>query len=141
VTARVLANGNLLVGADEVLSSDITVRVTTPGGPGGQHANRTRSRVVVRFDPSTGQLPDAVRARLLARHPDAYEVAVSTYRSQSANKEAALEELARRIEADLKVRRVRRATKATRASGERRLAAKRRRGATKSNRQDPRADD
>jgi len=141
MASRVRPNGDLECGDDVVDARELVVRATTSGGPGGQHANRTLSRVVVRFDPATSSLSDCKRALLATRHDGAYEVSSSGHRSQAANKLAALEELARRLERDLTPPKRRRATKPTRSSGVRRLDEKKRRGGTKAARRRPSDDD
>lgn len=115
------------------------MRVDTAGGPGGQHANRTRSRVTVELDLRTASLDEAVRARLRDVFGDVVRATSSASRRQGENRQLAEERLRRRVAQALDEPEPRRPTAPTRAAEERRLAAKRRRAATKRLRAD--ADD
>jgi ribosome-associated protein len=122
--------------------SEITWRATTPGGPGGQHANRTMSRVEVQFDVTkSASLGPRQRARLLRRLGPVVRVTAADSRSQSRNRELALARLAARIEGGLRVEPVRTATKPTKSSQVRRVEAKRRRSEVKRGRRRPQEDD
>jgi ribosome-associated protein len=122
--------------------SEITWRATTSGGPGGQHANRTMSRVEVQFDVATSAaLGPRQRTRLLQRLGPVVRAAAADSRSQSRNRELALARLAARIDAGLRVETVRTPTKPTKSSQVRRVEAKRRRGETKRGRRPPGQDD
>jgi len=126
---------------DERLSlplAEIELRTSRSSGPGGQHANVTASRVEAVFDvEASARLDDAQRARLLKRLGPVVTAVAQDARSQSRNRELALERLAAKIAAALRVRRKRRATKPTRASRQRRLEQKRRTGEKKRRRQSP----
>ena len=135
-------DGSLRVGNVVIPDRELTIRVTTSGGPGGQHANRTMSRVVVTFDPATSSvLSEAQRTRLGERHDGPYVATSSEHRSQRRNKEAALERLAELIASGLAVPKSRRATKPTRGSVRERVASKRHRAERKQQRRRPSADD
>ncbi len=110
---------------------DLTERVTTSGGPGGQHANRSRTRVVITWSLDDAALPDGVRERLRARFGDGVTSSASRFRSQSQNREAAIEQLVRRVRAELIEAPPRRPTRPTRASAQRRVEAKRARSRLK----------
>jgi ribosome-associated protein len=121
--------------------AEISWRATTSGGPGGQHANRTLSRVEVQFDVNASQtLGPRQRARLLERVGPIVRASSSESRSQARNRELALQRLAERIAQGLVVPKRRRATRPTAASRERRLAAKRRDAARKADRRRPEAE-
>lgn len=117
---------------------EISWRATTPGGPGGQHANRTASRVEVRFDversPSLGPHQ---RVRLLERLGPVVTASSGEERSQVRNRQLALERLAERLAGALRVPRRRRPTAPTAAARARRLEDKRRRAVTKQRRRPP----
>ena len=118
--------------------SEIELRTSRSSGPGGQHANVTASRVEAVFDVCaseslTGEQRDRISARL---GPLVRAVAQDT-RSQSRNRELAVERLRGRLEAALAVQRPRRATKPTAASRRRRAESKRRRGEVKRLRRPP----
>ena len=122
--------------------SEIEWRATTPGGPGGQHANRTLSRVEVSFDvEASATLGPRQRARLLERVGPVVRAAASESRSQSRNRELALARLATKIDDGLRVRAARTPTRPTAGSQRRRVEAKRRRGETKRRRRAPGEDD
>ncbi len=110
---------------------DLRVRVDTAGGPGGQHANRTKSRVVVELDLRTARLDEDVRARLRSAFGNVVRSTSSTSRSQTENRRRAEERLLARIEDALRVAKARRRTAPSRAAAERRIDEKRRRGSIK----------
>jgi ribosome-associated protein len=118
---------------------DLTVRVDTAGGPGGQHANRTRSRVTIELDLRTASLDETTRERLRTVFGDVVRATSSASRRQGENRRLAEERLLRRVATALDEPAPRRPTAPTRAAEERRLAAKRRRAALKRLRSD--ADD
>ena len=97
---------------------DLTVRVDTAGGPGGQHANRTRSRVTVELDLRTASLDDQTRERLRAVFGDVVRATSSASRRQGENRRLAEERLRRRVALALDVPALRR--KATLLGGARR---------------------
>jgi ribosome-associated protein len=103
-------------------------RFSGPGGPGGQHANTSNTRVEVRFDVAgSPSLTDAQRARLLDRCGPAVRVVAADTRSQARNRELALARLRERLAEALRTPRARRATAPTAAGRRRRREAKRRR--------------
>jgi len=104
-------------------------RFSGPGGPGGQHANTSNTRVEVRFDVAgSPSLGPRQRTRLLERLGPAVRVVAADTRSQSRNRELALSRLRERLAAALRPQRKRRPTAPTAAARRRRLDAKRRRG-------------
>jgi ribosome-associated protein len=122
--------------------SEVTWRATTSGGPGGQHANRTLSRVEVQFEVAASTtLGPRQRARLLERLGPVVRASASDSRSQARNREQALERLAVKIDAGLRVRPARRPTRPTKSSQVRRVESKRRHSATKRRRRPPGEDD
>jgi ribosome-associated protein len=122
--------------------SEITWRATTSGGPGGQHANRTLSRVEVQFDIATSTaLGPRQRARLLERFGPTVRAAASDSRSQARNRQLAQERLVKRLAEGLRVDPTRRPTKPTKGSQVRRVEEKRHRAEIKRRRQGPNDDD
>lgn len=120
---------------------EITWRYDTAGGPGGQHANRTRSRVEATFDiAGSPSLTDSQRTRLLHRLGPVVRAASSEERSQIRNREAALDRLRRRLADGLHQERPRRASKPSVAGKEKRLSGKRRRSDVKRSRARPDTD-
>jgi ribosome-associated protein len=118
--------------------AELTFRTSRAGGPGGQHVNRTESRVEVRFDVARSpSLTDAQRARLLTAlrsrlTGDGELVVVSQdERSQLRNKEIAVARLCAILARALHVDAPRRPTRPTRASKLRRLDGKTKRSNVK----------
>jgi ribosome-associated protein len=127
-------DGALLINDELTIPpNEIHTRVTTSGGPGGQHANRTLSKVIVSFDVASSRvLDDFSRARLTERLGALVSASASDSRSQIQNRQAALHSLARRLAQGLKEEPPRRATRPTKSSVVRRLDDKRRRSKLKS---------
>jgi ribosome-associated protein len=122
--------------------SEIDLRVSRSSGPGGQHANVTASRVEAVFDVRASEtLTERQRERLLARFGPRVVAVAQDARSQSRNRELALERLRERIAGALHVHRPRTATKPSRAARARRVEAKKQRGAIKRDRRRPAGDD
>jgi ribosome-associated protein len=114
---------------------DLVERFSRSPGPGGQSVNTTDSRVELEYDVRTSAaLTEAQRARLLSRLPEpTVRIVASEHRSQHRNRVAARERLADLLRTTLAPPPPpRRPTKPTRGSKERRLDAKKQRGATKS---------
>jgi ribosome-associated protein len=121
--------------------SEVELRVSRSSGPGGQHANVTASRVEAVFDVAASRaLSDVDKERITARLGPVVRAVAQDSRSQTRNRELALERLRSRLQSALSVRRPRRATKPTAASRRRRVQAKRRRSELKRARRRP-ADD
>jgi ribosome-associated protein len=117
-------------------------RVSRAGGPGGQHANTSDTRVEVRLDVATSpSLGPRQRARLLERLGPVVRATAADSRSQARNRELALARLQARLAAGLKVDAPRRPTKPTRAAKRKRVDQKRRRGDVKRKRGRPGWDD
>lgn len=117
-------------------------RTTSSGGPGGQHANTSDTRVEVRLEVAgCSSLAPGQKALLLERLGPIVRATAADTRSQSRNRELALERLRDRLEAGLRVDRPRRATRPGRAAREARLSAKRRQSARKDSRRRPQSDD
>jgi ribosome-associated protein len=115
-----------VAGRLELPLSEIQLRTSRSSGPGGQHANVTASRVEAVFDvEASAALSDMQRRRLLARLGPRVSAVAQDARSQTRNRELALERLAARLAEGLAVPRKRRPTRPTAASQERRLASKR----------------
>ena len=122
--------------------SEIELRASRSSGPGGQHANVTASRIEAVFDvASSGALTDDQKRRVIARCGPTVTAVAQDARSQSRNRELALERLQRRLTAALTVQRPRRATRPTQASVRRRLDRKRRQSERKRGRRPPSAED
>jgi ribosome-associated protein len=133
---------DLSVGRLLIPEAELTWRYDTPGGPGGQHANRAATRAEVRFDVAESpSLDEDDRRRLLAKLGPVVVAASADSRSQARNRELALERLRTQLGEALKRERPRRPTKPSKAAKTRRLDAKRQRGQLKRTRGRIRPDD
>jgi ribosome-associated protein len=121
---------------------EILVRASRSSGPGGQHANVTASRVEAVFDVSASSaLSDAQKQRVISRLGPRVVAVAQDARSQSRNRELALERLQRRLTSALATPRPRHATRPTQASVRRRLDRKRRQSERKRTRRPPAGDE
>lgn len=121
-----------------VPEDEVTFRFTASGGPGGQHANRSNTKVDAVFRPGeSSSMPAALRERVVAALGPMVRVTVDDERSQLRNRQLALERIRARVEAAGVVPRTRRPTKRSRGSQRRRLDAKRKRGDVKRARRKP----
>jgi ribosome-associated protein len=118
--------------------SELTFRFRRSGGPGGQHANTSDTRVEVVFDVASSKtLGPRQRERLLERLGPVVVAAAGDERSQARNRALALERLRQRLAEGLAVASPRRPTRPTRASARRRVEAKRQQGEKKRRRRPP----
>jgi ribosome-associated protein len=118
--------------------AEIELRTSRSSGPGGQHANVTASRVEAVFDVDASRsLDDDQKRRISARLGPVVRTVAQDTRSQTRNRELALERMRARLESALIVPKKRRATRPTGASRRRRLETKRRRGDVKRMRRRP----
>jgi ribosome-associated protein len=118
--------------------SEIELRVSRSSGPGGQHAQKSSTRVEAVLDvEASSALTDAQKRRVMGRAGPVLRAVAQDERSQSRNRELATERLVEKLRAALAVPRRRVATKPTAAARERRLEAKRRRSRTKTLRKPP----
>jgi ribosome-associated protein len=118
--------------------SEVDLRFSRSSGPGGQHAQKSDTRVEAVFDvEGSSALSEAQKRRIVSRVGPVVRAVAQDERSQWRNRELALERLAETLREALRVRRPRRATKPTKAAVERRLDQKRRRSNTKRMRRPP----
>ncbi|MDG1410297.1 MAG: alternative ribosome rescue aminoacyl-tRNA hydrolase ArfB [Acidimicrobiales bacterium] len=126
----------------EIPEAEIDFRFVASGGPGGQHANRSNTKVDATFDiAGSPSMPEGLRQRVMERLGQTVRATVDDERSQLRNRQIAIERLRGRVAAAGKVERPRRATKPTRGSKKRRVEAKRQRSDLKRGRQKPGRDD
>jgi ribosome-associated protein len=112
--------------------SDVEFRTSRSSGPGGQHAQKTETRVEALLDiERSAALSDAQKRRVVARAGPVLRAIAQDERSQSRNRELALERLVAQLREALRVPRKRRPTKPSQAAVERRLDEKRRRSRLK----------
>ncbi len=106
-------------------------------GSGGQNVNKVSSAIHLRFDIKASSLPEFYKQRLLRLRDHRLTkegvivIKAQQYRTQEKNREAALERLREMIKGVGVVQKVRRATKPTRGSQQRRMDSKVKRGKTK----------
>lgn len=118
---------------------DLVWRFVRASGPGGQNVNKVASAVELRVDIDriVGLTPDA-RHRLIRlagfrlNQDDVLVIQAQRFRSQERNRADALERLSSLLQQALVRPRVRRATRPSKASKERRLKGKQERSRTKS---------
>jgi ribosome-associated protein len=117
---------------------EIELRFSRSSGPGGQHAQRTESRVEAVFDvEASSALTDVQKRRVIAKAGPVLRAVAQDERSQWRNRELAVERLVEALRTALAVPRRRRPTASTAAARERRLEQKRRRSETKRLRRPP----
>jgi ribosome-associated protein len=118
--------------------SEIELRFSRSSGPGGQHAQKNETRVEAIFDvEASSALTPAQKARVVRKAGPVLRATAQDERSQSRNRELAIERLVAALRDALRVERRRRPTRPTAASRERRLEQKRRRSTTKQLRRPP----
>ena len=117
---------------------EVRFRTSRSSGPGGQHAQKSETRVEALFDVETSQsLTETQKRRVVSRAGPVLRAVAQDERSQARNRELALERLVEQLRAALRVERKRVPTKPTAAARERRLEQKRRRSRTKRLRRAP----
>jgi ribosome-associated protein len=121
--------------------AEVELQVSRSSGPGGQHAQKSETRVVAVFDvEASSALTETQKRRVIARAGPVLRAVAQDERSQSRNRELAVERLVASLREALRVERKRVATKPTKASRERRLGQKRRRSEVKRSRRPPDSD-
>ena len=112
--------------------SEISLRVSRSSGPGGQHAQKSSTRVEATFDVEASvALTESQKRRVTGRVGPVLRAVSQDERSQARNRELAVERLVEKLRAALTVPRRRVPTRPTRSAQERRLAGKKKRGARK----------
>jgi ribosome-associated protein len=118
--------------------SEIELRFSRSSGPGGQHAQKSDTRVDARFDVlASTALTDAQKRRVVARAGPLLRAVAQDERSQWRNRELAVERLLDSLRDALRVERRRVATKPSAQARDRRLEEKRRRSELKRLRRPP----
>ena len=122
----------------EVPESEVELSAVRSQGAGGQNVNKVSSAIHLRFDIHASSLPEDVKARLLAladqriTQAGVLVIKAQTERSQELNRSAALQRLNELVASVATPPRVRRPTKPTYGSKQRRLEGKSARGEVKS---------
>ena len=132
------AEGLVVTSRVRIPEDEIQVEGARSGGPGGQNVNKVATKVVLRFRPGSSRAFGPVQRqrvldKLAGRLTTSGELVLhaSRHRERRRNLEDARERLAAVLREALAVPKVRKATRPTRASKQRRLDAKRRRGRIK----------
>jgi ribosome-associated protein len=117
---------------------EIELRFSRSSGPGGQHAQRSETRVEALLDvEASSALTPTQKRRVVSRAGPVLRAVAQDERSQWRNRELAVERLVAELRNALRVERPRLPTAPTAASRERRLAEKRRRAEVKRMRRPP----
>jgi ribosome-associated protein len=112
--------------------AEVELQVSRSSGPGGQHAQKSETRVVAVFEvEGSNALTDAQKRRVIARAGPVLRAVAQDERSRSRNRDLAIERLVAALRDALRVERKRVPTKPTAAAKERRLEKKKRRSETK----------
>ena len=112
--------------------AEVQLRFSRSSGPGGQHAQKSETRVEALFDvEASDALTDNQKRRVVSRAGPVLRAVAQDERSQLRNRELAIERLTEQLRQALHVERSRVPTKPTEASRRRRLEDKQRRSRTK----------
>ena len=118
--------------------AEVELQYSRSSGPGGQHAQKSETRVVAVFDvEASAALTERQKQRVLGRTGPVLRAVAQDERSRTRNTELALERLVAQLRGALHVERKRVATKPSAAARKRRLEGKRRRGDVKRLRRPP----
>ena len=119
-------------------SHELEITASRSGGPGGQHVNKTSSRITVRWNvQQTHALNDEQKLRVLEQLQSEITsegdllVSNSSSRSQAQNKQLALDVLAQKIRKALYIPKKRMKVKVPKSATEARLHEKKKRGSIK----------
>ena len=131
----------------ETLLKELSFRAVRSKGPGGQHVNKTASKVEVIYDfegskALTDQEKECFRARFASRITEGGTINMSCgeTRSQHRNKAIVIERLIDMIQEGLKKKRPRKKSKPSSSSIEKRLLSKKKQALKKINRKPPEMD-
>ncbi|GAB3017176.1 alternative ribosome rescue aminoacyl-tRNA hydrolase ArfB [Niabella terrae] len=123
------------------ISTELQFQTTRSSGKGGQHVNKVETAVIAVFDMNRSQLL-AADQKLLLMQRLAHRISATgqlqlrsqSHRSQAANKKEVVAKMNRLVTKALEIKKPRIATRASRASVEKRIERKKRKSEIKSNR-------
>ncbi|MDQ7916277.1 alternative ribosome rescue aminoacyl-tRNA hydrolase ArfB [Mesonia sp. MT50] len=128
----------------EELVKEVDFKAVLSGGPGGQHANKTSTKVVLSWSLENTQLfteeeKERLQDKLSAKLTKEQVLQLSSdhSRSQHKNKEVVIKKFLKLIEQGLHIPRKRKKTKPSKASKKKRLENKKRKSQLKVNRKKP----
>ena len=131
----------------DILFREIRFKAVRSSGPGGQHVNKTSSKVEVSFAiQSSDALTNTEKIRLMKKLASRVSLegtlilSCGETRSQHRNKTIVIERLVTLLEENLKVSKIRKKTKPSKSAIERRLKTKKGRALKKTNRKPPTID-
>jgi ribosome-associated protein len=122
----------------EIEEEKLVFKFSRSGGPGGQNVNKVNTRVTVLFDVAGARgFSDTQKRRILKRlatranKDGVIRVVSQKYRTQKANREAAVERLGELLRGALKKKAVRKKTKVPEYARQKRMEEKKRRSLLK----------
>jgi ribosome-associated protein len=132
---------------EETIINELQYKAIRSSGPGGQHVNKTASKVEVSFsimssegltDPEKQRLSEKLKNRITSE--GLLILQCGETRSQHRNKAIVMQRMLELLKQNLKVSKPRKKTKPSKRAIERRLKEKRERALKKSNRKPPKMD-
>ncbi|MFT4800447.1 MAG: ribosome-associated protein [Flavobacteriaceae bacterium] len=131
----------------ETLINEFEFKAIRSSGPGGQHVNKTSSKIVVSFQlQNSNGLEENEKERLLKKlvtkiSSDGYlKLSCSETRSQHQNKVIVIDRMLKLLQLNLKIKTPRKKTKPSRSSIEKRIQTKKKNTFKKLNRKPPKID-
>ncbi|MEC8974433.1 MAG: alternative ribosome rescue aminoacyl-tRNA hydrolase ArfB [Actinomycetota bacterium] len=122
--------------------SECRFRFTPSGGPGGQHANRSNTRVELIWVVAESKILSKMeKEKVIQKFGPVVRVVVDETRSQSRNRDIALARLQAKVVSSLRSPKKRVATKPSRLAKARRVSSKKHRGQLKKMRRSPKIDE
>ncbi|HZW77287.1 MAG TPA: alternative ribosome rescue aminoacyl-tRNA hydrolase ArfB [Flavobacteriaceae bacterium] len=128
----------------DILLKELNLKAVRSGGAGGQHVNKTSSKVEVAFSiPNSAALSEDEKQRLLKKQDSRISkegvivMQSDETRSQHKNKSLVIERLLKWLEENLKEKKLRKKTKLSKAVIEKRLKEKKRQALKKLHRKNP----